>query len=102
MFLTQLAAIALHRAGRSDPRLPEEEWRRLLLALTEGQHEPWSLVVDDLSMPAFFQPPVPENSLADWTAHDSPDDIDVLVTSKKHDVKAELIRPEDIEGEGWA
>lgn len=100
MFLTQLAAIALHRAGRSDPRLPEEEWRHLLLALTEEHDEPWSLVVDDLSKPAFFQPPVPENSLAGWTAHDSPDDIDVLVTSKTHDVKAELILPNDIEA--WA
>src|ERR1700737_1757656 len=29
MFLTQLAAIALHHAERTDPQLSEEEWRSL-------------------------------------------------------------------------
>lgn len=97
MFLTQLAAIALHRAGRSDPRLPEEEWRNLLLALTEEHHEPWSLVVDDMSKPAFFQPPVPEGTIKGWKTCDFPDDIDVLATAKSHDVKASLIHGEDAE-----
>ena len=97
MFLTQLAAIALHRAGRTDPRLDEDAWRRLLLALTEGRHEPWCVVVEDLGQPAFFQPPVPEASLNGWRTQASPDDIDVLVTAKAHDVKASLISGDDIE-----
>lgn len=97
MFLTQLAAIALHRAGRSDPRLAERSWRELLLALTEGNHEPWCLVVEDLSQPAFFQPPVPKGDITDWKAHLCPDDIDVLVTAKAHDVKTCLIPGDDVE-----
>lgn len=98
MFLTQLAAIAMHRAGREDPRLPEEEWRRLLLALTAGKHEPWCLVVEDLAEPAFFQPPVPERTLDGWKDHYSPDEVDVLVTAKAHDVKTGQIPGHDIEG----
>src|SRR5688572_5499201 len=60
MFLTQLAAIALHAAELSDPPVNEDAWRDLLLELTDGRHEPWCLVVEDLAQPAFFQPPVPE------------------------------------------
>ena len=97
MFLTQLAAIALHRAQTSDPRLSEDAWRPLLLALTGDRHEPWSLVVDDLSQPAFFQPPVPEGSVERWKTCESPDDIDVLATAKCHDVKRGLIQGDDTE-----
>lgn len=87
-FLVQLGAIALHRSGTDDPVLPEERWRELLLALTTGRHEPWCLVVPDLAQPAFMQPPVPEGSLERfhrWMGQ--PDALDVLVTSKNHDVK---------------
>jgi CRISPR system Cascade subunit CasA len=97
MFLIQLAAIALRRAGSADPRLPEDEWRQLLLNLTDGTHEPWSLVVADLSQPAFFQCPVPEGALSGWSSTEAPDDIDVLVTAKGHDVKTTLIPPTDRE-----
>jgi CRISPR system Cascade subunit CasA len=97
MFLTQLAAIALKRAGASDPVVSEDEWRAHLLALTGGAHEPWCLVVDDLAQPAFFQPPVPERTVATWSVCEHPDDIDVLVTSKGHDLKCGVISPDDIE-----
>lgn len=97
MFLTQLAAIALHRAGGADPRLSESEWCSLLLALTDGAHEPWCLIVPDLSKPAFFQPPVPEGAIEKWSRSEHPDDIDVLVTSKSHDVKASLLSSNDVE-----
>jgi CRISPR system Cascade subunit CasA len=101
MFLTQLASIALHRAGQLNPRLDERTWRGLLLELTEGRHEPWSLVVEDLDQPAFFQPPVPERALDErWRVHLAPDDIDILVTAKAHDVKASLIPSDD--AEAWA
>lgn len=99
MFLTQLAAIALHRAGQSSPRISEDEWRQLLLTLTEGAHQPWILVVDDLSKPAFFQPPVPQEQIDAWNICDSPDDIDVLATAKGHDVKTGLMHGD--EPEAW-
>jgi CRISPR system Cascade subunit CasA len=97
MFLTQLAAIALQRTGESNPAVPEEAWRYRLLKLTGGAHEPWCLVVSDLTRPAFFQPPVPERKIATWSRNERPDDIDVLVTSKAHDVKTGLIAPDDVE-----
>src|SRR5437867_10829247 len=97
MFLTQLAAIALHRAGQSDPRISEGQWRELLLARTNGTHEPWSLVARDLSKAAFFQPPVPEGIIVGWKTSGSPDDIDVLATAKSHDVKAGLMPANDVE-----
>lgn len=100
MFLTQLAAIALRRADLCDPRASEEDWRRMLLTLTGGAHEPWALVVGDLSEPAFFQPPVPEGTLDRWKASEHPDDIDILVTAKAHDVKTSLIASDDLEA--WA
>jgi len=97
MFLTQLAAITLRRAGEADPRRSETEWRELLLGLTAGAHEPWCLVVDDFAKPGFFQPPVPEGSIHDWRNCESPDDLDVVATAKIHDVKSGLISPQDCE-----
>jgi len=97
MFLTQLATIALHRARKADPRLTEAKWRSLLLRLTDGAHEPWCLVVDDLKRPAFLQPPVPKGGTDHWSWREHPDDIDILVTAKGHDVKKSLIAPDDVE-----
>ena len=97
-FLVQLAALALDRAGATDPALPENGWREHLLALTGGRFEPWCLLVDDLSRPAFMQPPVPEGTLKGFKgAIPYPDALDILVTSKDHDVKSARIaepRPE--------
>jgi len=99
MFLTQLAAIALHRAGQEDPARSEEEWTSLLLGLTGGDQEPWCLVVDDLSKPGFFQPPVPEGSIDEWNSDKSPvpDLLDVLATAKNHDVKQHTTHADDRE-----
>lgn len=97
MFLTQLAAIALHRGGVTDPPCEETPWRRALLDLTMGSTEPWALVVDDLSKPAFFQPPIPEGDNEGWSTCEFPDDLDILVTAKAHDVKTSMIPCDDIE-----
>jgi CRISPR system Cascade subunit CasA len=97
MFLAQLAAIALKRADEDNPARDEDVWRRLLLALTDGNREPWCLVVSDLARPAFFQPPVPERSLDAWKVTGHPDDLDILVTAKAHDVKTSLIPADDFE-----
>ncbi|ACL64133.1 CRISPR-associated protein, Cse1 family [Anaeromyxobacter dehalogenans 2CP-1] len=88
-FLVQLAAIALHRAEERSPRLKAARWRELLAALTKGRHEPWTLVVPDLPRPAFLQPPVLDGTLDGFKARLArSDELDLLVTSKNHDVKA--------------
>ena len=99
MFLVQLAALALHGAGRRD--IPEDEtaWAALLRGLTPDftEDEPWCLVVADATKPAFLQPPVP----ADVTLNKevpSPDALDLLITSRNHDLKQAVARsgqPED-------
>jgi CRISPR system Cascade subunit CasA len=97
-FLAQLAAIALARAD--DESLPEDPdtWRQRLLELTGGDRAPWCMVVQDLSRPAFMQPPVPEGSLEEAKFSKdvpTPDELDMLVTSRNHDVKkARMSRPE--------
>ncbi len=98
LFLSQTAAMALVRTGKAADVDDEESWRRLadpdgwrdrLMALTPENPGAWSLVVDDLTQPAFMQPPIEAGSLAGYTiAGQTPDEIDVLVTSKGHDVKA--------------
>ncbi|MBN2358788.1 MAG: type I-E CRISPR-associated protein Cse1/CasA [Deltaproteobacteria bacterium] len=92
-FLVQLAAIALHRAGKTEPKQDAASWAAMLRALTDGTDEPWCLVVDDLSKPAFMQPPVPEKTLTSekgkkWDLVHCADELDILVTSKNHDIKA--------------
>lgn len=89
MFLAQLGAIALHRADQRQGPVEAADWADLLLNLTDGAEEPWSLVVADLSKPAFLQPPVPEGNLAALkNAIPTPDALDVLITSKNFDLKS--------------
>lgn len=95
VFCVQLAALALSQAGLDSGPADEDKWRALLLALTDGTEEPWCLAVEDLAQPAFMQPPVPEMSLLTFKVKDrvaSPSDLDILVTAKDHDVKAQRIR----------
>lgn len=99
-FLCQLTVMALEQAGETSLGLQAEagneaKWRELLRGLTKDfpDDEPWRLVVKHLAQPAFLQPPVPENSLADFTSmkvadQGSPLSLDVLVVSKAHGVKA--------------
>jgi CRISPR system Cascade subunit CasA len=96
-FCVQLAALALARAKQQEAPVDADRWRALLRDLTEGRDEPWQLVVDDLRRPAFLQAPLPGGTLQGFKDADSPSDLDVLVTSKNHDVKARRIcaaRPE--------
>ncbi len=94
-FLVQLAAMAVAReAGGAMPSSPAA-WRDALVGLAGGDEAAWQWVVEDLSRPAFLQPPVPEGSLDDagYKADvPTPDQLDVLITSKSHDVKARRIR----------
>ncbi len=98
-FLVQVGALAANHAGERSLAWPAETWRRALLELAgEGGEAAWSLVVEDLALPAFFQPPVPEGSLAGFrNLVKDPDGLDVVITAKNHDVKADRIaspRPE--------
>lgn len=91
--VVQLAALALHRAGRADVPADAVTWRALLRGLTASwpDDEPWRLVVADPTLPAFMQPPIPPGT---EDPHDgrveTPDDLDVLVTSRNHGVKQGL------------
>lgn len=85
-FLVQIAAIVLHRESATSPFEDDDAWRDALRALA-GAPAAWCLVVPDLSRPAFLQPPVPEGSLAAFKREQSPDNLDVLVTARNHDVK---------------
>ena len=95
-FLVQVGAIALHREAIEESPDDPAAWASLLRALTNGSEDPWSLVVTDLRRPAFMQPPVPEDALAAFKqCIEQPDQLDVLVTAKNHDIKAARIaRPE--------
>jgi len=84
--VVQLMALV---CARSDtPRLERTaaEWTVALRALAGGP-EAFQLIVDDLSKPAFLQPPVPEGSLERFGQVRSPHELDMLVLAKNHDVK---------------
>ena len=86
--LAQLGVIAMHRAGRAVVPGEADEWRALLRGLTPGGDEPWCLVVSDVEKPAFLQCPAPEGLGAYRGARQTtPDDLDLLVTSKNHEQK---------------
>ena len=91
-FLVQLGAMAMHRAGLSEPPDDAETWCRIIGALTPDHpdDEPWQLVVDDITKPAFMQPPASSTErAADYKSTvETPDELDMLVTSKNHDVKS--------------
>lgn len=90
-FLVQLAAIALHLEEATEPPNDATTWKKILIALTDGRSEPWCLVVEDLSHPAFLQPPVPEGSLSgfrDQLPGPDHDKVDLLLTARNHDVKS--------------
>ncbi len=88
MFLVQLAALALHGGGRGELPRDEGEWRELLRGLTPEfpDDEPWRLVVEDWSKPAFLQPAVPRDVKLENPVP-TPDALDLLITSKNHDLK---------------
>lgn len=89
MFLAQLGAIACHRAGLTAPPADAAMWQDMIGRLTGAEFpndEPWCLVVEDWSKPAFLQPPVPEG-IELKNATPTPDSLDMLITSRNHDLK---------------
>ena len=90
-FLVQLGALAIHRAGLNEPPDEAEEWSRMLRGLTPKftDDEPWHLVVEDITKPAFMQPSASSvDSQKDYkNCVETPDKLDMLVTGKNHDLK---------------
>lgn len=93
-FLVQLAAMAMHGAGQDQPFASEQAWKDALMALTSDYPDgsAWCLVAPH-DKPAFMQAPVPQGKVDDWdkTLY-APDQLDMLVTSKNHDLKAARMR----------
>ena len=58
-FLVQLGAKAMHASDTKCPPTSAEEWGELLRVLSSDHPDdcPWRLVVDDITRPAFLQPP---------------------------------------------
>ncbi|KPQ08605.1 MAG: subtype I-E CRISPR-associated protein Cse1 [Rhodobacteraceae bacterium HLUCCA12] len=90
MFLVQLATLALSNAGEAGVPEDEERWRAALRGLTDDfpDDAPWHLVVEDRGKPAFLQPPDPGGLR--WHEVATPDALDMVITSRNHDLKREI------------
>ncbi|UZG43992.1 type I-E CRISPR-associated protein Cse1/CasA [Caldimonas thermodepolymerans] len=111
VFLVQLAASI--QARHPTPALPDDPayWHDGLLDLAEGEATAWSLVVEDVTKPAFLQHPWRgwDEDAADYGGEvkrgvlvldpkaTTPDELDVLVTAKNHDVKKSRIAPQEMD-----
>ena len=92
-FLVQLGTMALHQADISEPPGDAPSWEALIRGLTAMDfpgNEPWQLVVEDITQPGFMQPPTssPDKKREFKGLVATPDELDMLVTSKNHDLKA--------------
>ena len=91
-FLVQLGVMALHKAGMSEPPKDSGQWLELIRGLTPEfpDDEPWRLVIEEITRPAFMQPPArSDDKLKDYkTSVPTPDALDMLVLSKNHDIKS--------------
>ena len=98
MFLVQLGALALRTADRETLPTEPTDWEAILRGLTPDHTDdaPWCLVVTEPAKSAFLQPPDP-GGLA-WSPLATPDALDLLITSRNHDLKqtvASRASPED-------
>ncbi len=98
MFLVQVGALASWTAQYDQLPDDAEAWASALRGLTPSypDDEPWRLVVEDRGKPAFLQPP--DTGKLKWSPVPTPDALDLLITSRNHDVKQALARkaaPED-------
>ena len=97
MFTVQLAVLALWSSDRRD--LPREAtaWIDLLRGLTPDHADdaPWRMLVESPAKPAFLQPPDPGK--LKWTEISTPDDLDLLITARNHDIKQLASRAPEVE-----
>ncbi|MBX3569850.1 MAG: type I-E CRISPR-associated protein Cse1/CasA [Rhizobiaceae bacterium] len=96
--LCQIGAVACLRAGLGKPPSDATTWAKILAALTPDfpDGEPWCLVSPP-DKPAFLQPVVgPLDGLKPVA---TPDEFDMLVTAKNHDLKG--ARMADAQPDDW-
>ena len=101
-FLVQLGAMAVHEAGLAEPPADSEEWRRIIRGLTCDDwpcDEPWQLVVDDITKPAFMQCRASSSEQAKnfRTELMAPDEIDTLDTAVNHALKSRSISSSELD-----
>ncbi|ROR32699.1 type I-E CRISPR-associated protein Cse1/CasA [Inmirania thermothiophila] len=89
VFLCYLAGAVLARDGDWNPVRDEAFWRDGMRFLAgDAGDDAWRLVVDDLSRPAFMQPPLPKADHGKLKLQaETPDALDLLPTAKNHDLK---------------
>ena len=104
MFLVQLGALAMWTARQSDLPTQPGTWADLLRALTPDHADdaPWRLVGLEATKPAFMQPPVPREQHGKglkWSQVETPDALDLLITSRNHDLKQAVAK--NASAEDW-
>lgn len=108
VFTVQLAVSILARQADVQPDAPPTDppfWQDGLLQLAGNNSKAWLLVGDDLTQPAFFQHPLTSKSDLEKCFNSrkpkarTPDELDILVTAKDHDLKQ--ARFPDNEMEAW-
>jgi CRISPR system Cascade subunit CasA len=90
IFLCYLAAAVLNHQGADDPKQDESFWRDGIRQLTgRDDDDAWTLVVDDVTRPAFMQAMFKRQSDAANLKRNAatPDELDILPTAKNHDIK---------------
>ena len=99
MFLVQLAALSLWTSKRIELPESEDEWAAVLRRLTPDHEDdaPWRIAVADTTKPAFLQAPVPQGLT--WRQVATPDELDMLITARNHDLKQAIAK--DAEPEDW-
>ena len=91
--LAQLGALACARAKESKPPRKAGDWERLLRNLANYEEDHcWQLVNENQQFPAFLQPPIGGNANQYTKQHTTPDGIDILISTKNHDLKKEATR----------
>ena len=96
-FLAQLGTQALHKAGqigdKFDPPGDATAWQELLFGLAPDE-DAWTLVTQP-DRPALLQPALPDGLASLKKSLQTPDELDMLVTAKNHDLKqAVMVRAE--------
>ena len=92
-FICQMAAMAMDAAQITAMPTDAATWQRIITGITPAEARPtaWDLVVEDITKPAFMQPPsgTGKNAADYRIVHHTPDDIDILVTTSHHRMKRE-------------
>ena len=96
MTCVQIAALACWQAGQGGLAKDEDGWRDMLLGLTQGEEAPWALIPQE-GEPGFLQPADP--GALKWTQVATPDALDLLITSRNHDLKREIAA--EAEAQDW-